>query len=106
MSTLKYYAPRTQGIGKPNGQMSTKANRHEVLATHLEKHVWNHRDLPLHLRNLFSPGSYTEQAVMMTFARLKTRKAAGPDQLPQKYGNMPFERYTKHSLLAHITRPF
>ena len=40
------YVPRTQGIRKPNGHMSTKTNKPEVLAEHLAQNVWNLRDLP------------------------------------------------------------
>ena len=99
-STLNYprkdYAPRTQGIRKPNGQISTKANKLEVLATHLKKHVWNHRDLPPSPKPLFSPGSYryTEQELMMA-----SKIAKPPDQTNylQKYGKMPLERYIQRS---------
>ena len=62
-STLKYlrkdYVPRTQGIRKPNGQMSSKANKPEVMAEHLKENVWKYRDLPPFVRySYFSASTY------------------------------------------------
>ena len=76
----KDYVPRTQGIRKINGQMSTKTSKPEVLADHLETKVWNHSTLPSLPETPLFPiaqidaGPFTEQ-------RLKTRKAR-PDQVP------------------------
>ena len=112
-STLKYlrkdYVPRTQGIKKPNGQMSTKANKPEVLATHLEKHVWNHRILPaLPTAPIFPPAKvnidpFTEQELMMALSRLKNRKAPGPDRLPAEIWKYA-PRSVHRALLAHFNK--
>ena len=89
-STLKYlrkdYVPRTQGIRKPNGQMSTKANKPEVLATHLEKNVWNSRALPslptapIFPEGCLNSGAFTEQELMMALSRLKLKFGSIPPQ--------------------------
>ena len=99
-STLKHlrkdYVPRTQGIRKPNGQMSSKANKPEVLAEHLEENVWNYRDLPpLCATPIFPPAPidtnpFTEQEFMGALSRLKNRKS--PEPKPPKHTTPPERR--------------
>ena len=114
-STLKHlrkdYVPRTQGIRKPNGHMSTKANKPEVLAEHLAQNVWNLRDLPpisntpLYDTAPIDTSPFTEQELMTALARLKNRKAPGPDQLPSEIWKYA-PREVHKALLAHFTKAF
>ena len=114
-STLKYlrkdYVPRTQGIRKPNGQMSSKANKPEVMAEHLKENVWKYRDLPpLCATPIFPPAPidtspFKEQELMSALSRLRNRKSPGPDQLPAEIWKYA-PREVHKALLAHFNKAF
>ena len=67
--------------------MSTKANKPEVLAAHLETQVWNDRHLPpVSDTPIFPPSPIdtspsTKQELMTALALLQIRKPPGTDQL-------------------------
>ena len=91
--------------------MSTKTSKPEVMANHLADKVWNHRWLPeLPLTPLFSPAPvdtspFTESELLSALARLKNRRAPGPDQLPAEIWKYA-PRSVHLALLAHFNKSF
>ena len=89
--------------------MSTKANKPEVLAAHLETNVWNNRTLPPlpstpRFPDAFmNTGAFTEHELMMALSRLKNREAPGPDRLPAEIWKYA-PRSVHRALLAHFNK--
>ena len=114
-STLRFlrksYNPKTKGVRKPNGRMSTSTEKPQVFANHLSTNVWNHIPTPpLPSTLLFPPAlldlsPFDDQDLQRALSRLKHRKAAGPDGVPAELWKFA-PRSVHIALLAHFNKAF